>query len=101
MYFFSDAKLLFLFLTGDSSDDENEILTSPKKTTASPKPSPLSTRKYLGLNLSTVPRSSPPSLPADISDLASITSADIDPASSPGSPRRKVFNHFHIFSQIK
>lgn len=75
-----------------SSDDDNEILSSTLiKSSASPKPSPMSTRKYLALNLSSVPRNSPPSLPADLSDMASITSNDIDPTSSPGSPRRKMY----------
>ena len=72
-----------------SSDDENEMLYSPKK--ASPKPSPITSRQYMGLGLmQTSTHKSPPSLPADFSDLASVTSNDVDLTSSPGSPRRKV-----------
>lgn len=72
-----------------SSDDENEMLYSPKK--ASPKPSPMTSRKYMGLGLmQSNTHNSPPSLPADFSDLASVTSNDVDLTSSPGSPRRKV-----------
>lgn len=75
----------------NSSDDENEMLYSPPKK-SSPKPSPLTTRKYMGLNLmQSGSHNSPPSLPADFSDLASVTSNDVDLTSSPGSPRRKVF----------
>ncbi|EFX86641.1 hypothetical protein DAPPUDRAFT_307901 [Daphnia pulex] len=74
-----------------SSDDENEMLYSPPKK-ASPKPSPMTTRKYMGLNLmQTSSHNSPPSLPADFSDLASVMSNDVDLTSSPGSPRRKLY----------
>ena len=48
----------------------------------------MSTRKYMALN---------PSLLADMSDLASVTSADVDLISSPGSPRRKVSFYFIIY----
>ena len=65
------------------------LYSPPKK--ASPKPSPMTTRKYMGLNLmQTSSHNSPPSLPADFSDLASVMSNDVDLTSSPGSPRRKV-----------
>ncbi len=74
----------------NSSDDENEMLYSPPKK-SSPKPSPMTTRKYMGLSLiQSGSHNSPPSLPADFSDLASVTSNDVDLTSSPGSPRRKV-----------
>ncbi|XP_057375457.1 mucin-5AC-like isoform X2 [Daphnia carinata] len=74
-----------------SSDDENDMLYSPPKK-ASPKPSPMTTRKYMGLNLmQTTSHNSPPSLPADFSDLASVMSNDVDLTSSPGSPRRKLY----------
>jgi hypothetical protein len=69
------------------------LYSPPKK--ASPKPSPMTTRKYMGLNLmQTSSHNSPPSLPADFSDLASVMSNDVDLTSSPGSPRRKVFKLF-------
>lgn len=74
-----------------SSDDENDMLYSPPKK-ASPKPSPMTTRKYMGLNLmQTTSHNSPPSLPADFSDMASVMSNDVDLTSSPGSPRRKLY----------
>lgn len=61
------------------------LYSPPKK--ASPKPSPSTARKYMGLNLM---HNSPPSLPPDFSDLASVASNDVDLTASPGSPRRKV-----------
>lgn len=69
-----------------SSDDEPEMLYSPPKRT-SPKPSPSAGRKYMALSLM---HTAPPSLPADLSDMASVASNDVDLAASPGSPRRKV-----------
>lgn len=82
-----------IFVVWRSSDDENEMLYSPKK--ASPKPSPMTSRKYMGLGLmQSNTHNSPPSLPADFSDLASVTSNDVDLTSSPGSPRRKVKHSF-------
>jgi hypothetical protein len=73
------------------------LYSPPKK--ASPKPSPMTTRKYMGLNLmQTSSHNSPPSLPADFSDLASVMSNDVDLTSSPGSPRRKVFKPFCFYS---
>ena len=72
------------------------LYSPPKK--ASPKPSPMTTRKYMGLNLmQTSSHNSPPSLPADFSDLASVMSNDVDLTSSPGSPRRKVFKLLFLF----
>lgn len=65
------------------------MLYSPPKRT-SPKPSPSTGRKYMGLNLM---HNSPASLAAnDFSDLASVASNDVDLTASPGSPRRKVSN---------
>lgn len=82
-----------------SSEDESETMygSPSKKITSSgspsiPKPSPMSGRQYLALSLmpSSLHHNSPPSLPADFSDLASVTSNDLDLTSSPGSSRRKV-----------
>lgn len=95
MFFFSLFEIVLTFcLFFDSSDDENEMLYSPPKK-ASPKPSPMTTRKYMGLNLMQAGvHTSPHSLPADFNDLASVASNDVDLTSSPGSPRRKVFFQF-------
>ena len=100
-----------------SSEEESESMyspNSPSKKSTTPKPSPISTRQYLGLSLQPSGSSlhhhhhnSPPSLPADFSDLASVTSNEVDLTSSPGSPRRKVnillffFNSFTYNQKLK